>query len=187
MTEFVTELTKKFLAKKHRKNSSKIAKEIIKSADRFGFDPIFLVAVIQNESSFNPTRVGGAGEIGLMQIKPDTAEWIADVYDINYKNAKSLRDPVMNIRLGAALLDKLRHQFDSGKGRLYVSAYNIGAKKTRTLVSDKKKPKEYVLAVMKRYISIYSAFKVEGDWKARSEIAFTNTRNLTMKKVVATN
>lgn len=183
MNPFVKALTRKFLSKKYKKSSAKIAKEIVQVADRYGFDPVFLIAVIQNESSFNPNRLGSAGEIGLMQIKPATAEWIADIYDIDYENSKSLLDPVMNIRLGAALLDKLRHQFDS-ESRLYVSAYNIGAKKTRSLVNDKKTPKEYVVAVMKRYFAIYSAFKVAGDWTSRGEIAFNHTRSLTQKKIL---
>jgi soluble lytic murein transglycosylase len=184
ISSFVKETTKKFLAKRYRKSSDKVAAEILASAERYHFDPVFLMAVIQNESSFNPTRRGSFGEIGLMQIKPSTAEWIADTYDLDYKNEKTLLDPVSNIKIGAALLDKLRHQFES-ESRLYLSAYNIGAKKVRSMVSEKLIPKEYVMAVMKRYIAMYSAFKVEGDWKARGEIAFNNTRNLTRKVKVA--
>jgi len=182
ITDFVKEATRKFLPKRYRKSSDQVAQAILDSADKFHFDPVFLMAVIQNESSFNPKRLGSLGEIGLMQIKPATAEWIANRYDLDYKSKKTLLDPVSNIKIGSALLDKLRHQFES-QSRLYLSAYNIGAKKVRSMVVNKKIPKEYVLAVMKRYIAMYSAFKVDGDSKVRGEIAFHNTRNLTLKKV----
>jgi soluble lytic murein transglycosylase len=181
MTAFVRETTRKFLAKKYRKDSEKIAQAIIINAQKYELDPVFLMAVIQNESSFNPTRRGSFGEIGLMQIKPSVAEWISDVYDIDYEKDSDLLDPVMNIQLGAALMDKLRHQFES-ESRLYLSAYNIGAKKVRSMVSEQRTPKEYVVAVMKRYIAMYSAFKVKGNWKARGEIAFNNTKLAITKK-----
>ncbi len=171
ISEFVKETTRKLVAKKDQKSSDKIAKAILESAATYHFDPVFLMALIQNESSFNPRRKGAFGEIGLMQVKPSTAEWIADAYDIDYKNDKSLYDPVINIKIGSALMDKLRNQFES-ESRLYLSAYNIGAKKVRSMVSDKIIPKIYVHAVMKRYIAIYSAFKVEGNSKERSEVAF---------------
>jgi membrane-bound lytic murein transglycosylase MltF len=187
MTAFVLETTRQFLAKKYRKNSDKIAETIIASAQKYEFDPVFLMAVIQNESSFNPARKGSAGEIGLMQIKPSVADWISDVYDLDYNKPSDLLDPVKNIQLGAALLDKLRHQFES-ESRLYLSAYNIGAKKVRSMVSEQKIPKDYVVAVMKRYIAIYSAFKVKGDWKARGQIAFDNTKLvISKKKAIAKN
>jgi soluble lytic murein transglycosylase len=180
LAEFVKAATLKFLPKAYHKSAKAVAQAILDESANYELDPIFLMAVIQNESSFNPKRKGGMGEIGLMQIKPDTAAWIAGAYGLDYKNAKSLYDPVTNVKIGAALMDKLRRQFDS-KSRLYVSAYNIGAKKVRSMVEDKKIPKVYVQAVMKRYIAFYSAFKVEGGVKAQSEAAWMNTINLTRK------
>lgn len=180
ITSFVEATTKKFLPKLSKTVSKKLASAILSSAKQYELDPVFLMAVIQNESSFNPSRRGGAGEIGLMQIKPTTAEWIARVYDIEYEGEKTLLDPAMNVRIGAALMDKLRHQFES-HSRLYLSAYNIGARKVRSMVEDKKIPKEYVQAVMKRYIAIYSAFKEEGNSLKRSEIAWAHTLDLTRK------
>lgn len=180
ISSFVEATTKKFLPKLSKKVSKKLARAILSSAKEYELDPVFLMAVIQNESSFNPSRRGGAGEIGLMQIKPTTAEWIARVYDIEYEGEKTLLDPAMNVRIGAALMDKLRHQFES-HSRLYLSAYNIGAKKVRSMVEGKKIPKEYVQAVMKRYIAMYSAFKEKGSSLKLSEIAWANTIDLTRK------
>ena len=41
-------------------------------------------AVVRHESNFNPRVTGRAGEIGLMQIKPKTAAWIAERYHIPF-------------------------------------------------------------------------------------------------------
>jgi hypothetical protein len=77
-------------------------------------------------------------------------------------------------------MDKLRHQFDS-TSRMYVSAYNVGPKKLRQLISEKKRPKEYVQAVMKRYMAFYAGFKSKGDSKLQSQIAWQSTINITRK------
>ncbi len=180
LSGFVTATTRKFLPKAHQKDAQVIASAILEASGEFELDPVFLMAVIQNESSFNPRRKGGVGEIGLMQIRPSTAAWIAGLYGIDYEGEASLYDPETNIWIGAALLDKLRNQFDSSS-RLYLSAYNLGPKKLRQMLKENKKPKEYVQAVMKRYIALYSGFKMKGDSKLQSAIAWKNTLNLTRK------
>ena len=181
INEFVGSSTKNLLPTAHKKLSREIATVIMHESENYGFDPIFLMAVIQNESSFNPRMKGNAGEIGLMQIKPDTAKWIAKMYKLEYKNAQSLYNPAINIRIGAAYMNKLRNQFSSNSG-LYLSAYNAGAKKVRLLVSLKTAPKLYANAVMKRYFAIYSALgNNEGTQTERGEIALVNLKNITAK------
>jgi soluble lytic murein transglycosylase len=189
LSQFLTETTRHFLPKAYKSQAPKIAKALENEANKYELDPIFLMAVIQNESSFNPTKKGSFGEIGLMQIKPKTAEWLAKEYKLSYKNEKTLSDPVSNIKLGAAFVDKLRTQFDS-ESRLYLSAYNIGAKKVRFLVSKNKTPKEYVIAVMKRYLAIYAAYNTNGDYKDKSLAAWNKVKDVTRKiassKIVST-
>jgi soluble lytic murein transglycosylase len=180
LKNFVKAATRKFLPESFKKESDAIAATILEASAEFELDPMFLMAVIQNESSFNPKRKGSVGEIGLMQIRPSTAAWISGLYGIEYKNGDSLYDPETNIWIGAALLDKLRNQFDSAS-RLYVSAYNLGPKKLRQMMKENKKPKDYVKAVMKRYMALYAGFKVEGDSRLQSSIAWQNTMNLTRK------
>jgi hypothetical protein len=111
--------------RKRPKMARRVAKTIVRESERYGFDPIFLVAVIENESSFRPGAVGPCGEIGLMQLRPRTARWIANLYRIRGAAKRSLKDPITNIRIGAAYLDFLRERFRS-HGRLYLAAYNQG-------------------------------------------------------------
>lgn len=174
---FVLALTKKFLPKSQQKHAKTISKSIILESRKYGFDPIFVMAVIQNESSFNTKMIGGVGEIGLMQVRPSTAKWISELYKIKYKGEKTLFDPAVNIRLGVALMDKLRDQFDA-HSRLYISAYNIGARKVRNMVEEDRTPRDYVVAVMKRYLAIYQAFRMK-DIKSQANLAYESVMKLT--------
>ena len=184
ISDFVEELVVKFLPKKFVKQSRTIATAILRESEKHNFDPLFLVSIIQNESSFNPTMKGSAGEIGLMQIKPSTAKWIAQKNGIKYKNDKELLKPAFNVKIGAIYMAMLREQFDS-HGRLYMSAYNMGAKKVRRMIAKDKMPGEYVGAVMKRYIAMYSAFKHDGDATELAKIAYNNVRESTKKRNIA--
>jgi len=180
---FVRASTKKFLKKRDEKKAPQIADAMIKASVQYSFDPMFLMALILNESSFNPRMKGSAGEIGLMQVLPATAEWIAKKYHIAYRGAKTLYDPAINIKIGSAALDQLRQQFDS-ESRLYVSAYNIGARKVRSMVSDNNAPKEYVQAVMKRYLALYRGFKASGNMQERINLAWVSTVKVTQAKEI---
>lgn len=186
ISDFVKVTTRKFLPKSYQSSATKVSKAILSAAAKFDLDPVFVMAVILNESSFRPKMKGSAGEIGLMQIKPSTAVWISKVYKLPYRNDQSLNDPVVNIWLGTAYIDKLRKQFES-HSQLYLSAYNIGAKKVRMMVSENKAPHEYVQAVMKRYMALYSGFRIEGSAQEQGEIAFHKTADITARKTIVKN
>ncbi len=150
--------TKEHLPKKFRADSQRIAQAIIDTSLKYKFDPILVLAVIQTESSFNPVMIGGVGEIGLMQIRPETAEWLAKKKGFRWAGKDSLRDPVTNIKIGCAYIEWLRERFDSHAG-LYLAAYNMGPTNVRNLLGDKKWPKEYASRIMQNYISYYEELK----------------------------
>ncbi len=58
-----------------------LKKAIDRAAAETGLDPILLVAVITVESEFRNV-IGMAGELGMMQIKPETAQFVAKKYDL---------------------------------------------------------------------------------------------------------
>lgn len=141
------------------KESAQIKETVVavfEEAHRFGFDPYFLLAVIQRESRFNPNAIGRHGEIGLMQIKPETAQWIAERYGFPWEGAKSLYAPASNIRLATAYFDFLRRSFHSD-GLRYLSAYNLGPKRTRELLRDKKRRSFYADEVVGNYIRLHTS------------------------------
>ena len=165
--KFVFKMTQKSLPKKWKSATSRVAHAILVEAARYGFDPIFLVSVIQTESAFNPVARGTSGEIGLMQLMPDTGKWIAGDFDIHWRGKKTLADPVQNIRIGAAYLSVLREKFGSD-GRLYLPAYNMGPTAVRHAVNQEIIPVDYAKRVMKKYLKNYTLIQAQAGIKPKS-------------------
>lgn len=95
---------------------------IARSARRYSLSPELLQAVILTESKYNTHAVSSTGAVGVMQLMPDTAEWIAGESGLP---ADDLRDPAENIPLGAWYLEFLIHKYD-GNLVLALAAYNAG-------------------------------------------------------------
>ncbi len=150
--------TKDRLPKSYRKQYQQVAQTIIDESLKYEFDPVFLMSVIQSESSFHPERVGGVGEIGLMQIRPETGQWIAKKFELGWHGKKTLFDPVANIRIGAAYLSYLRDHFDM-HARLYLAAYNMGQGNVTSAREKNIWPKDYPIQVMKNYVDFYTTLK----------------------------
>jgi soluble lytic murein transglycosylase len=136
-----------------------ISKTILQVSEQYGFDPIFLLALIKNESRFNPIVIGKFGEIGLMQVIPRTGEWIAKKYHLPWKGAESLKNPVTNIQIGSAYIAYLKGRFAS-QSQLYISAYNMGSTNVRRALERHVEPKEYRNRVMNHYMHYYADLKL---------------------------
>lgn len=158
INSLIYQWTKERLPKAYRSKYKQVAQTIIDESLRYGFDPVFLMSVIQRESRFNPATIGGVGEIGLMQIRPTTGKWIAQKFNMPWKGDKSLLDPVMNIRLGSAYLNYLRDRFDS-HAQLYLAAYNMGQNNVSNILERNIWPKDYPRHVMRNYVDFYSTIK----------------------------
>jgi soluble lytic murein transglycosylase-like protein len=150
----IHQVVQKRLPAKYKYQASTISRTIIDEANKHSLDPYFVMAIISGESSFNPVAIGPVGEIGLMQIRPATGEWMAEILKTKWRGEKTLRDPVQNIKLGTAYLAWLRNKFE-GHGQLYLAAYNMGPRSVRKAVSRNVYPKDYPIHVMKRYIAFY--------------------------------
>jgi soluble lytic murein transglycosylase-like protein len=89
---------------------------IVESAARNGVDPNLIVAVMRQESGFNPRARSYKGASGLMQLMPATASrfGIANIYD-----------PQQNIEGGARYLRFLLDTFN-GDVNLVLAGYNAG-------------------------------------------------------------
>lgn len=186
ISDFLESMSAQWLPKKYSKRARSLATAIIRESDKRGFDPVFIMAIIQNESMFNPEMRGLHTEIGLMQIKPTTAQWVSEKTGVKYSGEKSLLDPIQNIRIGIAFMSMLRDQFDS-HSPYYISAYNMGARRVRQIVADDRTPTVYVDAVMKRYVAIYSAFEQDDTSDIESLTLSATTRVLQVTRAVASN
>jgi soluble lytic murein transglycosylase len=143
------------LAPEHRHKAFRLTQAILRESSKYGFDPVFIAAVIKTESRYNPLIIGGVGEIGLMQVRPETAFWISKKYGITFNNANELKDPVKNVAIGVAYMDYLRSSFPD-KAYRYIAAYNMGPKNVRKLIAQNKRPKEYPTQIFKHYKETYS-------------------------------
>jgi soluble lytic murein transglycosylase len=89
-------------------------------------DPYLVAAVVNIESGFRSDVVSPAGAVGLMQVKPSTAEAVAHSAGIKGKmDVAALSDPDTNVRVGTLYLAELLARYD-GEVVLALAAYNGG-------------------------------------------------------------
>ena len=92
-------------------------------ADR-GLNPYMMVALIAQESTFDPNIRSVANAWGLMQVVPSTGRRLARSLGIRRFSTVSLTNPDLNIRLGTLYFSQLVRQFG---GTYYaLASYNAG-------------------------------------------------------------
>lgn len=155
-----------YLKKNNKKiNADKFTQTLMNLSKSHAYDPILILAVIKTESSFNFNAIGGAGEIGLMQIKPKTAEWICNKKNIKWMGKKALKDPEYNILVGAHYLKYLMQTLNS-QSMKYINAYNMGPASLKRTPSAELKKHPYFGKVTRNYLAIYSELKKIKEKKA---------------------
>jgi len=87
-------------------------------------DPALIAAVIYAETKFEP-RTSSAGAEGLMQIEPETAEFLAKLSGGYSFTTSDLGTPKVNVAYGSYYLRYLLDHY-SGNEMLAVAAYNAG-------------------------------------------------------------
>lgn len=97
---------------------------ILAQAKAYDLDPLFVAAVIRQESGFRPHARSAVGAIGLMQLMPETGRWASTKVGLKGFQVDQLEDPAVNIKLGCWYLGYLFGQFkDPDK---VLMAYNGG-------------------------------------------------------------
>jgi len=98
--------------------------EQIVRGHNYDLDPALLAAVIYQESKFRANAKSSSGALGLMQLKPETAEGIAIRTGGSRFHTSDLYDPEINIRYGSWYLRHLLDKYQDEK--LALAAYNAG-------------------------------------------------------------
>jgi len=99
--------------------------EIQRISREYNLSPALIASVIRNESSFRPSAESDVGARGLMQIMPETAEWIAHKLKIDNYSFEQLYTPETNIRFGCWYLNYLSTLFH-GDPLCVICAYHAG-------------------------------------------------------------
>ena len=100
--------------------------ELLSAAEEFEIDPCLLAALVYCESSFRADAVSNVGAIGLMQIMPETGEWLSGKIELDGEyTVESLYEPEVNLRLGCWYLSFLHRRYD-GRWQEALTAYIAG-------------------------------------------------------------
>lgn len=99
---------------------------VVANAEKYDLEIELVYATIKQESDFDKNAVSKSGALGLMQILPSTAKWIAGELGVEYSK-ELMFEPKFNIEFGCFYL---RYLFDKfGDTETVVCAYNAGETK----------------------------------------------------------
>ncbi|NOY64836.1 MAG: transglycosylase SLT domain-containing protein [Nitrospirae bacterium] len=109
--------------------------EVVRVSEEKGIDPLLLLSIMREESRFNEQALSVSGALGLMQLMPFTARWIADITGFEGElTTEKILKPEVNITLSANYLKRLLDEFNSVA--LAVAAYNAGEGSVRRWLSE---------------------------------------------------
>ena len=169
--EIVSLLRRRMPRRTRQETIQALAAQTLRLCRELGFQPSFVLAVIEHESAFRPRARSAKDAQGLMQLRPSTAADVAR--SIGYRGTRAgwidLRDPVLNVTLGLHYLAQLRSRFGSEEGTL--AAYNLGPARWAELQARPQKLKpggdtaKYVALIQRTSTQL----KIEGQsaWKPR--------------------
>lgn len=116
-------------------NPTKYSEAVEKYSEQYDVPKHIVYAVIKTESSFKPDAVSPKGAIGLMQLTPDTFEWLCAKTG-DQPNELLLYDPDTNIRYGTYFLSLLHNEYKVWN--TVYAAYNAGRGRVNSWLDDEK-------------------------------------------------
>lgn len=106
---------------------------VVQNAKVYSLEPALVYAVIKAESNFDEKAKSNSNALGLMQLLPTTANWIAEELNVSF-NESDLFDPEVNVRFGCFYLKYLYDRF--GDTDVVVAAYNAGETKVKDWLGE---------------------------------------------------
>lgn len=134
---------------------------LLESETATGIDAFLLLAVIEEESRYDPEARSRKGARGLMQVRPETARGAAARAGIAWEGPEILYDPAKNVRIGATYLARMKERF--GHWNKALAAYHSGPTRIRKIESRGGRiPKGYASSVLRRHRQIHDAYNNSG-------------------------
>lgn len=106
---------------------------VSKAAEEFSVPEYIIYAVIRTESLFKADAVSPKDAVGLMQLTPDTFNWLLSKTGEKLTSDK-LYDPTTNISYGTRFLSMLYEEF--GDWEIVYAGYNAGMNRVRKWLLD---------------------------------------------------
>ncbi len=109
-----------------------------KASQEANLDISLSLAIARKESAFMPDARSSVGAMGLMQLMPYTAKYIAKKERLPSPKTSHLRDPDTNVQLGTRYLKYLL-DYHNGNRVLATASYNAGRHKVAKWLPDAEK------------------------------------------------
>ncbi len=158
---------------------------IEKQAKVYRLDPELVWSIIYEETYFSAWKIGGADEVGLMQVTPTVArEWAKETGFQEFEKRAAidvvefLSDPQRNIQVGCWYLENLKANYRDfpAEQAMMLAGYNAGASRVEQWGKTKEaaptlseeafienidisSTKAYVTSILERYRSEKSRLK----------------------------
>lgn len=137
---------------------------IADEAERVGYDPLLVLAIIDVESDFLEEAVSNKGARGLMQIQPSTLYFLAQKQGLRLSREEVAADPALCVRLGIRYLRTLHDRF--GDLDMALMAYNAGPGRIRAAIREGELDffRGYPKLVRRDFRRFREGIGLEGDW-----------------------
>lgn len=106
------------------------------NSERYNVEKELILAVIKSESNFRQNAESNAGAIGLMQVMPETFDWLQTHNLMPYLDVGHLKDPETNVKYGTYLLSILKKRYNNIEE--VICAYNAGIGTVDKWLKDKR-------------------------------------------------
>lgn len=143
-----------------------------KAAKDYNLQPALIYGVIHTESRFNPDAGSSVGAVGLMQMMPETFDWLQEKRGESGKyTTEDLYTPSVNIDYGSYLLRYFLDYY--GNEKCAVAAYNAGFEVSNWLEDSNCSPDGMTLDVIPYPETSEYVVKVENAKQKYIELYFS--------------
>jgi soluble lytic murein transglycosylase-like protein len=157
LSERIAELLVRHAPKLSAVDRARVASAIESAQEAHQLDPLLVLAVIRQESRFDPRARGIRGSMGLMQVRPFVAADVAKRHGIPWAGPRTLLDPAANVAIGACYLGEMFDMYPDPA--LAIAAYNLGPYRVQKFLARGHEPKpKYMYSVLEHYQTFSSEF-----------------------------
>jgi len=153
--------------------------QVIKAAQKSQIEPALIYGIIRRESAFIADIKSSAGAIGLMQLMPRTARYVAELKgDKDWRG--DLTDETVNIDFGAFYIRHVMDRFEDNQV-LALAAYNAGPHRVKQWLPAADMPADVWVDTIpfsetRRYARAVLAYSLIFEWRLTGETTPLSTR-----------